>query len=175
MLELMQWVGLELDPRTLMGKIPNLSNSLFLCWALLSLVTKRSAFLIAFTVAEIYGHLALFDFLDNTQFYLGYCFIYCVLYHHIKENGYNNKLIKGAILMVLFELVTALDAELYPKTITYISRNYSGFILLIHVYCMLACFRRKTLRSIMGASTNCISSIFRTQYNIKLLCYTIIK
>ena len=166
--EILSWVHLS-DLRVEAAQ--NASNLLLCLYVISYILTKRAAILVAFLLVELYGNLGIFSGLTDVQYYLGYSVIYSGVYWVLFNNHYRLKTLSGYVILILFEIVMAIDVKAYPDVETYVSTNYEIIIVFVHLYIIATRIRWNPLRTCLGASIDALGRIMANNYNIAFLWY----
>ncbi len=127
------------------------SNILLILYVISYLLTKRSIFLIAFLLIETFGHSAVSGSLSSYQFYLGYSFVYSIVYWVFYKKSIQLRTLAGYVTLIVFELIMSLDAIIYAETETFVYNSYTYVIVLIHIYIITSLFKWKRLGRNMGS------------------------
>lgn len=149
------------------------SNFLLVLYVISYLRIKNAAFLVAFLLIELYGNLYITDNLSAEAYYLGYAFIYSLIYWYAFHENYKLKIVAGYGILILFEFIMCLDAIYYPNTETYIYTGYANIIVFIHLYIITQTINWRKLRASMGASINALGRVLGVNYNLSFFWYNI--
>ena len=111
-----------------------LSSLLFILYAIVLRTNKKGCFIVAFILCEVFANNVQLPAGYGYRIYLGYAFIYTLMYWVLTIDKAQLKTQLACGIMVLFEARMCIDAIFNSDVETYIYTNYEYITLLIHLY-----------------------------------------
>ena len=108
----------------------NLSNLLFVCYVIISLMVKDGRYIAAFILCELFSDTYMYNSNCGWEIFFGYAIMYSVLYWSCRDNP---RLSIACATMVIFETVMVLDARFYSDVETVLYVNYEYIVTFIHL------------------------------------------
>lgn len=167
---LLEWV--QVNAKNLEAA-QSVSNILIVLYAISYIFNRKATFLVAFLLVETYGNASLFSALTDFYYYLGYAFIYSLVYWFVLKKYQMVKTMLGYGILVLFQGAMSLDALYFPLDETYIYTHYASFIVLIHLYIIATLINWRLLRARMGESIDALGCWVGNNYNLSFIWYTL--
>tara|TARA_Y100000310_G_C20486934_1_gene717324 strand:+ start:141 stop:734 length:594 start_codon:yes stop_codon:yes gene_type:complete len=149
------------------------SNFLLITYCLHAIIIKRGGYLVAFLFAESITKLELFNSTGPINYWLQLCVVAVFIYFVGKRLNFNLKAFFCYGIMILFMLMMAKDAWLYPKTKTFIYDNYANIIVCIHLIIIFPTIKFSKIRSSYRRFSTRMGGVWRNSYTLRYICYNL--
>ncbi len=173
-MEVLEWLGLL----SANGSSSNyLGNSLFIIYIIISIVIKKSRYLLAFSFSIFTFELSLFDILQEYQLYL----TVFIAYSYVVLHSVDTKVKIACGIMCLLDLTLAYDAFYYGasgvdgeyKTVLYQNIEYVAFC--DHIIIILSLIPFGRIYSYLCGVLDHVFGSEASSYNVSFICYNKIK
>ncbi|MGB0943122.1 MAG: hypothetical protein ACPGUE_12000 [Marinomonas sp.] len=151
------------------------SDILLLCYLFAYFINRKGCYIVAFLLVELVSNLSVTDALIDYQYYLMYVVMYCLIYWYGTYEAFKYKTLFGYVIIILFEIVMALDAYYNIEVETFAWQNYEHIVMVIHIYIIATLFGWKAIRRGLGDFINSVFGISSANYNLAFCCYNTIK
>jgi len=144
--EFYQWVLQKANEKQVVAV--SVSNLLVTLYVISYILNRKSCFIVAFFIVEFIGVLSVYDSYGLHTRYIAYGIFYGSMYWFLFFTGYRLKIISGYAIMLLFQIVMAIDAFFYYDTETALWANYEYIVVVIHIYIISTITDYKRLNAI---------------------------
>ena len=144
---ILSWVELQSQN---VETVRNVSNILIALYSMSYIFNRKGCFIAAFLLCEVFGNTYSYTSGGGYEIYLGYAFIYCLLYWYTFTTKAKLKIVIACGTMGLFEIGACVDAYLYPSDETLIYKSYVVVVVLLHLYIICQSVHWSLVRKDMG-------------------------